>query len=56
MGAASHQSYTTNSNLTSALVGSLVVEACCIDYKGKKALVFVFGVCITFGVALGMTC
>src|SRR5262245_28248501 len=56
VGATSHQNYiireNTHSDVRNALVGSLVVEACCIDYKGKKALVFVFSVCIAFGVEL----
>lgn len=35
---------TESSKLTPALVGEKCVEPALVDYKGKKALVFVFGV------------
>ena len=36
---------TESSKLTPALVGEKCVEPALVDYKGRKALIFVFGVC-----------
>lgn len=38
---------TESSKLTPALVGEKCVEPALVDYKGKKGLVFVFGVCVS---------
>lgn len=46
---------TESSKLTPALVGERFVEPTLIDYKGKKCLVFVFGVCLFFECCFGRT-
>ena len=40
---------TESSKMTPAIVGEKVVESALVDYKGRKAFVFVFGVSYTFG-------
>ncbi|KAF8638382.1 hypothetical protein AX16_010529 [Volvariella volvacea WC 439] len=38
------QVLTEESKLTNALVGATFVQPCCVDYQGRKALLFVFAV------------